>query len=101
MRLRGPESYSDDPSVELAMRRAGGREVLVELRRAGGGLERMGEGMAEAMAAAIGGRLVFVCCECGRGASLDVTDSSSPRRREEWWELLGDTRPGCRNCCWA
>lgn len=47
------------------MRRAGGRETAVELRRAGGGRARLGEGMAEAMAVgvleAMGACPVFVC----------------------------------------
>jgi hypothetical protein len=78
MRLRGPpESYSDDSSVELAMRLTGGRGMLVELRREG--------------------RAMFVCCFCVSGASL-VPDSS-PRRLLDW-ETAGEGRPdGCDCCC--
>ena len=61
------------------MRRAGGRDVLVELRRDGRGR--------------------FVCCAvCG--ALLDVTDSSSSSRLLEWEGTPGDTSPeGKDRCC--
>lgn len=79
--LGGPESDSEDSSIELAMCR-GGRELVVELR--------------------CDGALVYVCCGCGVLFAFTASRCGLDCDCDcDLCEPPEGASPDCWNCCWA